>query len=120
MNTVYVPDASALAALFEGDRTMAKLWECVDRGETIVALAAGAVAGASEALRTTPSAWTALLWPRNVVDLPLEVHTAVTVGAGYGDVITGQVIHEAKAIMGTVITGEPDRYKPAVVPVLVI
>jgi hypothetical protein len=52
--------------------------------------------------------------------LPLTEHVAVTIGPWLGELGDRHVVYEARAMWANVVTAEPDRYKPHVVPLVVI
>jgi hypothetical protein len=112
-------DASALIALFRGHKRAFRLFEDADAGQRQLVFPAAAIADANTYLQASENAWTALLLGR-VTCTSLTEHIAIAVGSWPGDLGTRHVVYEARAVLGDIVTQEPDRYRPWTLPLLVL
>lgn len=94
-------------------------WNRADAGEVRIILPAAAVAEANRMLRASWNTWEAVLYPGAVTVSPLDEHTAVEAGL-YGDVATGHVTYEARAVGDVVVTQARGAYQDTKLPLLVI
>jgi len=103
-------DSSALVTLFRGNPRAYALFVDCERGLFDVCLPTAAVAEAEAILGAGLRAWDAIVMTRGAEPLPLSFHAAVEVGPWQGRLGTRQVIHEAIAMSGAVVTTDPDIY----------
>jgi hypothetical protein len=118
---VYVYDASALIALFDAYKPVFDLLDEAAAERIQIVWPACAVAEANTYLRASHNTWTALLLAQ-VTTVELAESGAVDVGmlAAAGGLATGQVIHEARATQGLVVTREAYRYQWWNLPLLIL
>lgn len=114
MSRPLILDASALIALFDAHDTVYRLWGRADRGELLLIVPAGAIVEANETLQTTESAWSVLLYPRDVIPTALSTSVAIEIATWAGTVGRRHVTYEALAVAGIVVTRNPDDYGDAV------
>jgi hypothetical protein len=119
MREIRVFDASALVALFRGNGRAYRMLEAADAGRGQVLFPAAAIAEANSYLQASEGAWEPILLGR-VDCTSLTEHVAITIGPWSGDIASRHVVYEARAVWGEVLTAEPDKYKPYVVPLLVL
>lgn len=119
MIEIRVFDASALIALFRGNTRAYRLLEAADAGRGQVLFPAAAIAEANTYLQASEGAWEPILLGR-VNCTSLTEHIAITTGPWQGDIASRHVVYEARAVWGEVLTAEPERYKPFVVPLNII
>jgi hypothetical protein len=114
----FVVDASALIALFRGHEGVFRLFEDAEAGRAQVVFPAAAIAEANTYVQASENAWLPLLLGR-ITCVPLTEHIAITIGPWPGDLAVRHVVYEARAVLGDVVTLEPDRYRPWTMPLLV-
>ncbi|GLW30624.1 hypothetical protein [Actinoplanes regularis] len=116
-------DASALVQLFHGHPDLMKILKDSDLGQFSVAAPAGAVLEAQVVLKATTSMWDHFLAHR-VFELPLSGHASVEAGdlarsrlenhpvhrVLTGPPMVGQVLREAFAMNGAIVTAIPENY----------
>jgi hypothetical protein len=105
-----VLDHTALVALFEGSTDAFGLWSEADRAERLVVMPAAAIAEANHLIGADHNAWSALLFPADVTVAPLDSSQAIDIGPFPGALVTRHVVHEARAIGGTIVTRAPWQY----------
>jgi len=112
VNQPWVFDHTALVALFDGRETALGLWYEADRGERSVVMPAVAVAEANHMIGANHDAWTALLFPPDVVVTPLDSLHAIDSGRRPGGLVARHVVCEARAVDGIIVTRAPWQYGP--------
>ena len=121
MTQPIVYDTSALIELFDAHPIAPNYWNRADKGRLGLVFPAAAVADANTTLQASYNAWSALLWPESVHVAPLDASAAIETGLRRShDLATSHVVHEARAVRGIVLTGDPNRYAGAPVPLLVL
>jgi len=118
VTNTYVVDASALIALFRGHQDVFRLFEDAEAGRVQMVFPAAAIAEANTYIQAGQGAWDPLLLGR-VTCVPLSEHIATTIGPWPGGLAVRHVVYEARAVLGDVVTLEPDRYRPWTMPLLV-
>jgi hypothetical protein len=116
-NEPRVLDHTALVALFAAERAAFEMWELADRGEIILVFPSAAMAEASHLLGADDSAWRALLLAPGVRVSPLDQTAAIGSGRSVGTLVVRQVVYEARAVRGAIVTRAPWQY-PADAPPL--
>jgi hypothetical protein len=117
---LYLFDASALIALFEGHPAVIKLMERAWTGQIIVGFPAVAVAIANVSVGVEYEQWREWLREPGTVDLPLTVHAAADLAAWPGALDARHCVYEARATNGAVVTRTPSEYEGLPVPLLVV
>ncbi len=79
-----------------------------------------AIADATTTLGATFGQWEGVLLLPGVRTVPLSEHAAIEVGRWPGDLAARQVVHEAIAVRGVVVTRRPGAYEGLRVPLLVV
>src|SRR2546423_11264687 len=116
VNPPSVFDHTALVALFDAHPKALDLWRLADQGVTQLVMPAAAVAEANHLIGATHNAWSALLFPADVTVAPLDSAQAVDTGRRAGALAVRQVVHEAQAVVGGLITPAPWQYRHDEVP----
>lgn len=126
-------DASALVELFQGHPEMMNMLGQAEQREFGVAVPAGAVLEAQVVLKASTSVWDHMLAGR-VWEVALRGHASVEAGdlarprlenfpmhrVLTGPPMVAQVLREAKAMGGTIVTTIPENYGGHSVPVSVL
>jgi hypothetical protein len=119
VSEVHVFDASALIALFRGRERAYELYVDADTGLDPMVWPACAIGEANTYLKAGSGTWEALLLGRITI-ADLTANGGIEAGLLASHLATGQVIHEASMTRGTVVTDDPDRYRPWTVPLMVL
>ncbi len=115
-----VLDATAIAALFDGNPTLAALMGEAEAGWWTLVLPAVCVADAEQAVRAGPKGWEAILLTAGVLTLPLTETAAIEIGAWPGPLWARHAAHEAAALRAAVVTCDPGSYKGLTAALLVV
>jgi hypothetical protein len=115
-----VVDASALVGLFRGHRELGDLLDQAEAGRLEVLIPVTAVAEAESQLVAGRTGWDPILLTRGVLALPLSEHAAIEIGGWPGGLGARQVVHEAAAVRGVVVTRSPAAYEGLRVSLLVV
>ncbi len=115
-----VLDASALVRMFDGHPRMLELLLDAEAGNVFLLLPAAAIAQAQQVLQAGQALWDPFLLFTGVRSLALTEHVAIEAGVMPGHIATTQVVHEARAVNGVVVTAMPDEYRAHGVSLTVI
>lgn len=115
-----VLDASAIVALFRGHAALDELLTAAEHGRQTLLLPAAGIADAEHEIQAGARGWEAILLTAGVRSLPLDEHTAITVGGWPGDLWARHAAYEAHAVRGVVVTCQPGAYEGLRVPLLVV
>jgi len=113
-------DASAIVALFTGDRSVQRLLDLAEQGSIQLLMPTAAIADAEQELRAGFDGWEPILLTDGVRSLPLSEHTAIDIGQWPGSLAARHAAHEARALRAAVVTRDPGAYTGVQVDLRVI